>query len=46
MPKDTAENKTYHPPCIKDFGDLRKITQGSAGPAKEAIGSMPNPGPV
>ena len=34
-PKDTANDKAYHPPCIRDFGDLKKITQGSSGGSKD-----------
>jgi hypothetical protein len=44
-PKDIAKSKIYHPPCLRDFGDLKKITLGSSGPAVDVAGkSMPNPG--
>jgi hypothetical protein len=31
----TKEDKIYHRPCVRDFGDLKKVTQGASGSARD-----------
>jgi hypothetical protein len=44
-PKDIAKSKIYHPPGLRDFGDLKKVTLGGSGPSSDVAGkSKANPG--
>ncbi len=44
-PKDIAQSKIYHPPGLRDFGDLKKITLGGGGLNPDVAGkSKANPG--
>lgn len=37
------KDKVYHRPVLKDFGDLKQITQGSSGPSRDGTGAKSQP---